>query len=60
MQSVGNGYIQAYLPIIEKRKDTVFGERENGSRNTAAADTLSSTLFMIGALFLVSVRGWPN
>jgi len=28
MQSVGNGYIQAYLPIIEKRKDTVFGERE--------------------------------
>ncbi len=28
MQSVGNHYIQAYRPIVEKRKDTPFGERE--------------------------------
>ncbi|MCV6636564.1 oxygen-dependent coproporphyrinogen oxidase [Candidatus Albibeggiatoa sp. nov. NOAA] len=28
MQAVGNGYLSAYLPIIEKRKDTAYGERE--------------------------------
>lgn len=28
MQSVGNHYIDAYLPILEKRKDTPFGDRE--------------------------------
>lgn len=28
MQSVGNHYIKAYLPIVQKRKNTVFGERE--------------------------------
>ena len=28
MQSVGNAYIQAYLPIVQKRKDTPYGERE--------------------------------
>lgn len=28
MQSVGNHYIDAYLPIVQKRKTTVFGERE--------------------------------
>lgn len=28
MQSVGNHYTQAYAPIISKRKDTPFGERE--------------------------------
>jgi coproporphyrinogen III oxidase len=28
MQSVGNHYIQAYLPIVQKRKNTVFGDRE--------------------------------
>lgn len=28
MQSVGNGYLEAYLPIIEKRKHTTFGEKE--------------------------------
>ena len=28
MQSVGNHYIQAYRPLVEKRKDTPFGERE--------------------------------
>jgi coproporphyrinogen III oxidase len=28
MQSVGNHYIPAYLPIIKKRKDTPYGERE--------------------------------
>jgi len=28
MQAVGNGYLDAYLPIVEKRKDTVFGRRE--------------------------------
>ncbi|RUM41846.1 MAG: oxygen-dependent coproporphyrinogen oxidase [Desulfocapsa sp.] len=26
MQSVGNSYTQAYMPIVEKRKDTPFGE----------------------------------
>lgn len=28
MQAVGNGYLDAYLPIVERRKDTEFGERE--------------------------------
>lgn len=28
MQSVGNHYLTAYLPIVEKRKDIPFGERE--------------------------------
>ncbi len=28
MQVVGNGYLDAYIPIIEKRKDLPFGERE--------------------------------
>ena len=28
MQSVGNHYIPAYLPIIKKRKNTPYGERE--------------------------------
>ena len=28
MQSVGNHYINAYLPIIQKRKNTPYGERE--------------------------------
>lgn len=27
-QAVGDGYIDAYLPIIAKRKDTEYGERE--------------------------------
>jgi coproporphyrinogen III oxidase len=28
MQSVGNHYIEAYCPIVAKRKDTPYGERE--------------------------------
>jgi coproporphyrinogen III oxidase len=28
MQAVGNSYIDAYLPIVEKRKNTPWGERE--------------------------------
>lgn len=28
MQSVGNAYIDAYLPIVQRRKDTPYGERE--------------------------------
>jgi coproporphyrinogen III oxidase len=28
MQSVGNHYLDAYLPIVRKRKDHVYGERE--------------------------------
>lgn len=28
MQSVGNHYLPAYLPIVQRRKDTVYGERE--------------------------------
>lgn len=28
MQSVGNHYLPAYLPIVENRKNTVFGQRE--------------------------------
>lgn len=28
MQSVGNAFLPAYLPIIGRRKDTVFGQRE--------------------------------
>ncbi len=28
MQAVGRGYLDAYLPIIERRKDTAYGETE--------------------------------
>ncbi|MGYP003521199071 len=28
MQAVGNGFIDAYIPIVERRKNTSFGERE--------------------------------
>ncbi|MFH7126171.1 coproporphyrinogen III oxidase [Klebsiella pneumoniae] len=28
MQAVGNGYADAYLPIVERRKATPYGERE--------------------------------
>ena len=28
MRSVGDHYVPAYLPIVEKRKDTPYGERE--------------------------------
>ena len=28
MQNVGNNFIPAYLPIVEKRKKTAYGERE--------------------------------
>jgi len=28
MQAVGNGYIDAYIPIVEKRKSAHYGERE--------------------------------
>ncbi|MCW8093476.1 oxygen-dependent coproporphyrinogen oxidase [Alteromonas sp. ASW11-130] len=28
MQAVGDGYLKAYLPIVTKRKDTSYGERE--------------------------------
>ncbi len=28
LQSVGNSYIKAYLPIVTRRKDTPYGERE--------------------------------
>ena len=28
MQAVGNGYLDAYLPIVEKRSPTLYGERE--------------------------------
>jgi coproporphyrinogen III oxidase len=28
MQAVGQGFLDAYLPIVEKRKDTPYGDRE--------------------------------
>lgn len=28
MQAVGNSYLDAYLPVLKKRKDTEYGERE--------------------------------
>lgn len=28
LQSIGNSYINAYLPIVKRRKDTEYGERE--------------------------------
>ena len=30
MQAVGNAFLPAYLPILERRKDTAYGERERG------------------------------
>jgi len=28
MQAIGNSYLHAYLPIVERRKQTVYGDRE--------------------------------
>ena len=28
MKSIGNSYLEAYIPLVEKRKDTIYGERE--------------------------------
>jgi coproporphyrinogen III oxidase len=28
LQAVGNAFLNAYLPIVQKRKDTVYGQRE--------------------------------
>jgi coproporphyrinogen III oxidase len=28
MQAVGNGLLSAYMPIVRRRQDTVYGERE--------------------------------
>lgn len=28
MQAVGNGYLEAYLPIVERRKETPYGDRQ--------------------------------
>lgn len=28
MQAVGNGFIDAYMPLVERRRDTPYGERE--------------------------------
>src|SRR6185312_11977691 len=28
MRAVGNAYLDAYLPIVERRKDAPYGERE--------------------------------
>ena len=28
MQSVGDAFLNAYLPLVERRKDTAYGERE--------------------------------
>lgn len=28
MQSIGNSFMRGYIPIVQKRKETVFGERE--------------------------------
>ena len=28
LQAVGQGFLDAYLPIVQRRKDTAFGERE--------------------------------
>jgi len=28
MQDVGHGYIEAYMPIVDKRRDTKYGEKE--------------------------------
>jgi len=28
LRAVGDGYLEAYRPIVEKRRDTVFGQRE--------------------------------
>ena len=28
MQTIGNSYLPAYLPIVERRKNTEYGDRE--------------------------------
>jgi len=47
MRSVGDHYVPAYLPIVEKRKDTPYGERERSfqlyRRDVMLNSTLSTT-----------------
>ena len=52
MQAVGNGFIDAYVPIVERRKQTDFAKESVISNFIAGAATLSLTLYSTGALYL--------
>jgi coproporphyrinogen III oxidase len=49
MQSVGDHYVPAYLPIVEKRKDTPYGERERNFQLYGEGVTSNSTSSMTAA-----------
>ncbi len=42
MQAVGKGYLDAYLPIVERRKALAYGERERNSSSIVVAAMWSS------------------
>jgi len=48
-ESVGDHFLSAYLPILERRMDTPYGERERDFQATGAAATSSSTWSGTGA-----------
>lgn len=60
-QSVGDAFLSAYLPIVEKRQGMAYGERERDFRCTAGAAMSSSTWCGIGARTLACSRaGAPS
>jgi len=42
-RSVGDAFLASYLPIVERRRNTPYGERERASRPTGAAAMSNST-----------------
>ncbi len=49
-RSVGDHFLPAYLPIVARRRDLPYGERERSSSSIAAGATSSSTWSTIAAL----------
>lgn len=61
MQAVGEGYTQAYVPIVEKRKNTPFTERERQFQLYRRGRYVEFNLVLDrGTLFGLQTGGVPN
>ena len=45
LQSVGNHLLSAYVPIMERRKDTPYGERERDFQMYRRGAAMSSSIW---------------